>query len=148
MAGYGFYTIPSFTEFDWAKKLRHLYILTPQGICLFNQSFRSESVTDEDLLGGSLMAINTLIQELIQTDKTLRVIDHEDAKIIFEPGEQVNCVMVVEEDLYIIRQKVRELMKGFTLIFGDLMVEWDGEIHVFKSLQPIVNRIFEIKGEK
>lgn len=148
LAGYGFKSIPSFTEFDWKDKIRHLYILSPQGICLFQHSFRSEAITDEDLLGGSLMAINTLIQEIIKTDKTLRVIDQEDAKIIFETSPNANCVIVVDEDLYVIRQKIKEVMKGFDLIFGETMKEWEGEIHIFRSLQPLINRIFETETKK
>ena len=55
--------------------------------------------------------------------------------------------MVVDEDLYVIRHKLKELVKGFDLIFGEIMKEeWSGEIHIFRSLQPLVNRLFQIEN--
>jgi hypothetical protein len=145
LTGYGFYTIPSFTEFDWKEKIRHLYILSPQGLCLFQQSFQKGAITDEDLFGGSLMAIQSLMQEMIQSDKVLRAIDHQDTKIIFEQSPHVVLIMVAEEELYIVRLKLQQLAKEVELFFGDILVEWDGDLNLFKPLQPIVNKIFEIQ---
>ncbi|MHA1131478.1 MAG: hypothetical protein ACTSQQ_11815, partial [Candidatus Helarchaeota archaeon] len=41
LAGWGFYSIPSFTEFDWKEKIQSLYILNHSGICIYNQDFKS-----------------------------------------------------------------------------------------------------------
>jgi len=145
LSGYSFYSIPSgVTEFYWAKKIRHLYMLTPQGICIFQKPFKTKSITDEDLFGGSLIAIQSLMQEMIKSEKMLRVIDHEDAKIIFKQGIHVIAIMVADEDLSVVQFKLEKLLKEFEMIFGALMETWSGELNLFKPLDAMVNRIFDI----
>ncbi|MFX1298356.1 MAG: hypothetical protein ACFFD2_26315 [Promethearchaeota archaeon] len=145
LTGYGFYTIPSFTEFDWPEKIRHLYIVNPKGgVCLFHQAFKAEFI-DQDLFGGSLIAIQSLMQEMIQSDKMLKVIDHEDAKILFEKSPHAFAIMVADEDLYVIHQKLEQLLKEFEHLFSLTMEHWTGNLELFQPLQPIINRIFEIK---
>ncbi len=145
LAGFGFYTIPSFTEFDWNKKIRQLYILDPNGLCLFQQTIRSESVADKDLLGGSLMAVQSLMKEMIKSEKSLQVIDHGDAKIIFKQSFHAVAIMIADEDLYVVHNKLQQLLKEFELLFGNLMYRWSGNLDLFKPLQPVVNKIFELK---
>lgn len=145
LMGLGFTSIPSFTEFDWAKKVRHLYILNSNGLCLFQQPFKAGSVTDEDLLGGSLMAVQSLMKEMIQSETLLQVIDHGDAKILFERSPHALCIMIADEDLYIVHNKLQRLLQDFEMLFGSMMDTWSGNLDLFKPLQPIVNKIFELK---
>jgi len=144
LSGYSFYSIPSFTEFDWAQKIRHLYLLTPQGICIFQRPFKIKSITDEDLFGGSLIAIQSLMQEMIKSDKMLKVIDHEDAKIIFKQSLHAVAIMVADENLYIVQLKLQQLLKEFELLFGSFMEKWSGDLNLFQPLDPLVKRIFEV----
>ncbi|MFX1298355.1 MAG: hypothetical protein ACFFD2_26310 [Promethearchaeota archaeon] len=146
LAGYGFYAIPSFTEFDWKDKINSLYLISSSGICLFQQNFKSVHIKDEDLFGGGLVAMQALIQEMIQSDKALRVIDHEDLKIIFERSflSKVLVIMIAEEDLFTVHEKLQQFLKEFDLLFGDVIQEWRGDLNIFKPLEPIVNRIFEL----
>ncbi len=145
LMGYGFHTIPSFTEFDWDKKIRHLYILNPNGLCLFQHSFKMQSITDEDLLGGSLIAIQSLMKEMIQSDKFLQVIDHGDAKIIFDRNPYAIGIIIADEDLYVLHFKLKRLLKEFDLLFGPIMTDWAGNLDIFKTFCSSVNKIFEIK---
>ncbi len=147
LTGYGFYSIPSFTEFDWDKKLRHLYVLNKDGLCLYQYPFR-ESIADQDLLGGSLMAIQGLMKEMIQTDKSLKVIDHEDTKLIFKQSDHAVVVMIADDDLYIIHHKLEQLLREFEMLFGQAMEKWVGNLSLFEPLHPIILRIFEIKQPK
>jgi len=144
LIGYGFYTIPSFTEFDWDKKIRQLYILNLNGLCLLQQLFRKQSI-DEDLLGGSLVAVQSLMKEMIQSDKFLEIIDHGDAKIIFERTPYAIGIIIADENLYILHYKLQQLLKEFDLIFGALMKDWTGNLDMFKPFHSTVNKIFEIK---
>ncbi len=143
LAGWGFYSIPSFTEFDWKEKIHELYIISTSGICLYQQKFRMGHVKDEDLFGGGLVAMQSLIQEMIQSQKVLRVIDHEEVKILFESSPHALFIMVAKDDLYIVHHKLQQLAKDFELIYGDMMPEWGGDLNLFKPLESIVNRIFE-----
>lgn len=147
LIGYGFYTIPSFTEFDWDKKIRQLYILNLNGLCLLQQSFRKTQSIDEDLLGGSLTAVQSLMKEMIQSDKFLEVIDHGDAKIIFERTPYAIGIIIADENLYILHYKLRQVLREFDLIFGPIMKDWTGNLDLFKPFRPTVIRIFEIKLE-
>ncbi|MHA1650018.1 MAG: hypothetical protein ACTSYB_07475 [Candidatus Helarchaeota archaeon] len=144
LTGYGFYTIPSFTELDWDKKIRHLYLLNTNGVCIFHHAFREKSI-DQDLFGGSLVAIQSLMQEMIQSDKLLKTIDHEDAKILFEQSPHAIAIMIADEDLYIVHFKLQQLLKEFELLFGEIMERWTGNLDMFQPLRSIINKIFEIE---
>lgn len=148
LIGYGFYTIPSFTEFEWPEKIRHLYILNLNGLCLLQQSFKKMQPIDEDLLGGSLTAIQSLMKEMIQSDKALEIIDHGDTKIIFERTPYAIGIIIADENLYILHYKLKQLLNEFDLIFGPIMKDWTGNLDIFKPFRPTVNRIFEIKPER
>ena len=143
--GYGFYSIPSFSEFDWNQKIRHLYLLTPDGICVFQHSFKTRSIRDDDLFGGSLMAIQNILKDMMQSDKNLSVIDHEDAKIIFKQSKSIIAVMVADEELYIVDRKLEQLLNEFELSFGEMMQDWSGNVSLFQSLKYNVSKIFELK---
>jgi len=150
LTGIGFLSIPSFTEFNWREKIRQLYLVNPQGICVFQYAFKSsmksDSIRDEDLFSGGIFAIQSLMQEMINSDKTLSVIDHKDAKIIFEQSPHANVMMIADENLYIIHFKLQQLLKQFELLFGELMKDWNGDLNLFKPLQAIIKNIFEIKN--
>ncbi|TFF90094.1 MAG: hypothetical protein EU548_04745 [Promethearchaeota archaeon] len=143
--GYGFYTIPSFSEFDWETKIRHLYLLTPEGICLFQHSFKARSIRDDDLFGGSLMAIQNILKDMMQSDKNLSVIDHQDAKIIFKQSKSIIAIMVADQELYIVDRKLEQLLNEFELSFGEMMKDWSGNVSLFQSLKYNVSKIFELK---
>ena len=147
LTGYGFYTIPSFTEFDWNEKIRHLYVLNTNGLCLFQQPFREGSVADEDLLGGSLVAVQSLMGEMIQSERSLEVIDHGDAKMIFERSQNAIAIMVADENLYVVHHKLKQLLKEFEVLFGPTMNVWQGNLNHFYPLRPVVARIFELKPD-
>jgi hypothetical protein len=147
LIGYGFYTIPSFTEFDWDKKIRQLYILNLNGLCVLQQPFKKQSI-DEDMLGGALTAVQSLMKEMIQSDKFLEVIDHGDAKIIFERTPYAIGIIIADENLYILHYKLQQLLREFDLLFGPIMKDWTGNLDIFKPFRFNVNKIFEIKSEK
>lgn len=146
LAGYGFYSIPSFTEFDWEKKVRHLFLLNPEGLCIYQFAFKSGTISDEDLFSGSLMAIQSLMQEMVKSEKTIRVIDHEDVKILFERSPHCIGVILAEEDLYIVHFKLQQLLSEFELLFGPTMPNWKGDLDHFQPLNSVIKRIFEIKS--
>jgi peptidoglycan/LPS O-acetylase OafA/YrhL len=146
LAGYGFYSIPSFTEFDWEKKVRHLFLLNSEGLCIYQFAFKKGTISDEDLFSGSLMAIQSLMQEMVKSEKTIKVIDQEDVKILFERSSNALGVILAEEDLYIVHFKLRQLLSEFELLFGPTMQNWKGDLDHFHPLDSIIKRIFEIKS--
>ncbi len=148
LMGLGFYTIPSFSEFDWAQKIQYLYIInTLNGLCLFHQPFREGAVTDEDLLGGSLVAVQSLMKEMVKSREALKTIDHGDALFIFERSQHVIGIIIADEDLYIVHHKLQQLLKEFETLFGPSMDEWKGNLDYFYPLRPIIAKIFELKQE-
>jgi len=144
LLGLGFHSIKTFTEFDWKMKIRHLYLLNENGLCLFQQSFKQGVITDEDLLGGSLMAVQSLMKEMIQSEKAIQAIDHGDVKILFDRSPHVICIVIAEEQLYIIQYKIKQLLHEFEILFGPILDTWSGNLAIFQPFQAVVNKIFEL----
>lgn len=94
------------------------------------------------------MAVQSLMKEMIQSEKYLQVIDHGDAKIIFERTPNAIGIIIADENLYILHHKLQQLLGEFDLLFGSIMKNWTGNLDLFKPLQPSFIKIFEIKQEK
>ncbi|NVM04999.1 MAG: hypothetical protein HWN67_21940, partial [Candidatus Helarchaeota archaeon] len=77
----------TFTEFGWREKLKELFIIAPNGGTLFYHTF-AEKTSDKipDLITAGLSGIKDILAEMIQSKQTLKVVDHQDVKILFEYG--------------------------------------------------------------
>ncbi|NVM30261.1 MAG: hypothetical protein HWN65_15560 [Candidatus Helarchaeota archaeon] len=135
-----------FMELQWPQKIRHVYLLLAhKGFCLFDNCFKpGESKNlSPNLVSGFIAGISSLVQEITQTDKKLKVIDVEDIKIILEHGNRnVIGVLMTEENFKILRNKLKKLVEGFESQFAEALADFSGNISQFERTKEIVDGIF------
>ncbi len=136
-----------FIELRWAQKIHHLYIcLADRGTCLYDQSFSDEESLECSLVTGFISGISSLVQEITNTQKRLKVIDVEDIKIILEYGKKNTIgVLITEENFKILRIKLRRLLEIFEKEFENEFSTFSGCIDAFKRTGKFVDRIFTYK---
>ncbi|MDD1779096.1 MAG: hypothetical protein LUQ65_13095 [Candidatus Helarchaeota archaeon] len=136
-----------FIELHWAQKIHHLYIcLADRGICLYDHSFRNEEVLDCSLVTGFISGISSLIQEITNTQKKLKVIDVEDIRIILEYGKKNTLgVLMTEENFKILRVKLGKLLEIFETEFKSELSTFSGRVDIFERTTKFVDRIFTNK---
>ncbi|NHI93509.1 MAG: hypothetical protein EAX96_13560 [Candidatus Lokiarchaeota archaeon] len=138
-----FLRFETFTEFGWKDKLRELYIIAPNGTTLFHYSFiRDERNQDLDLISSGLTGVEGILGELIQSKKKLKIVDHQDIKIIFEYGEYTTIALITYENLRIYLPKLTSLRVKFEKLFQDVLKDWSGRIEVFRPANHLVNEFF------
>ncbi len=146
--GYAFVSFESFTELDWSKKLNHLFIIGRNGTNLFDFSFiHGENEPDPDIITASLSGIKELMASIIRSKDFVRVVDHQDIKIIFEYGQYATLALITTENLHIYHLKLANLRHLFEDFFQDILPKWDGKTDVFLPTKHLVREVFELKDD-
>ncbi|MBD3228608.1 MAG: hypothetical protein GF329_10520 [Candidatus Lokiarchaeota archaeon] len=147
-----FVGLPSFQEFEWKKHIRKILIIHKSGICLADHDFKEisdDSIGDSQFIAGGLTGISQMITEIVQekdqdgVKKRLEVMDHKDVKLIFQYGDKLTAVMIVDLNLDIYKFKLNKLIKYIESLYSDLLDDWDPDkVFQFKPVNSIVQRFF------
>ena len=144
--GYIFVSFESFVELDWPKNLNHLFIIARNGVNLFDYSFvHAENEPDPDIITASLSGIKELMASIIRSKNFVRVVDHQDLKLIFAYGEYATLVLIATENLHIYHQKLAHLMQLFEDSFQNTLPNWDGKLDIFLPTKQLIQQVFELK---
>ncbi|NVM31258.1 MAG: hypothetical protein HWN65_20640 [Candidatus Helarchaeota archaeon] len=144
LLGFCFLSFETFTEFGWKDKLKELFIIAPSGATLFHYSFIKEARSrDPDLITSGLTGVKGILGEMVQSKKTLKVVDHQDVKIIFEYGAHATLALIAQENLRILHSKLATLSTQFENLFQDVLSHWVGETEVFLPSKHLIEEIFK-----
>lgn len=136
-------SIETLTEFEWRDKLKELFIIAPNGGTLFHYNFEKETDFHEpDLITAGLTGVKDILAEMVQSKEKLKVVDHQDIKIIFEYGTYSILALITYENLRIYHSKLAQLMKQFEKFYQDVFIHWSGEIEVFRPSKELIEEIF------
>jgi hypothetical protein len=150
-----FIGVPSISEFIWFEKIKILNIIYQNGISIAHYQFRKEKEDDngkkpldELLVAGGLASISQVISNIIQSEKHLETVDHGDVKLLFDYGKYLINVLVVDEVLETLRDKLKKFTKLVEFLYEDHLSRWDGDLTQFSLLDPIVQTTFEPQKKK
>jgi len=140
--------ILSARESDWAESLRNLYVFNKDSICLYTKSYLSVEdsldLPSEDLITGGLTGILTLISEITNEKKNLRIIDKERVKIYFSYGRNVIVTLISTKYMPILFKKLELFTKAFEQRFEAQLENFSGKINVFlNNTDDLVARYFK-----
>lgn len=100
------------------------------------------SLQDSDLISSGLTGIQGLLAEMVQSKQRLKVVDHQDVKILFEYGEYSTIALIACENFHIYHFKLSALMQQFENLFQDVLAKWMGETDVFLPVKRLIESIF------
>ncbi|NHI94589.1 MAG: MFS transporter [Candidatus Lokiarchaeota archaeon] len=135
-------SLPPAEEMEWAKDLIHLYVIKDNGVLMSDYSFVEKELVDHDLFSGGISGITTILQEMVDSQQKLKVIDHEDKKLLFEYGEQFSIILVAKKDLKILRTKLKKLTEQIQTVFWETIASWDGDLELFKPIKTLIRNYF------
>ena len=78
----------------------------------------------------------------MRSDKVLKVVDHQDVKIVFEYGTYSTLALVAFENLRIYHSKLASLIEKFENLFQDTLANWKGETEVFIPSKQLIEETF------
>ena len=143
-------TLPSFGEMDWHQKIREIYLMHKDGTVLAHVTKEKKSKVEEKVIKTesttqAISGINKLLKEVTQSEKTVEAIDYSDTKLLFGATNNAVLVVVAEEDLETIREKIGEFMTIFNNIYKDILQQGlTDDLQIFKPAEATIRRIFEI----
>lgn len=145
LIAYGFSAFSTFTDLKWKEKMRELFVISNNGICLFAFSFEKQMpLVDSDLIAGGFSGIQLLLSEMMKTKENLQLINYQNLKIMLEQGSSTVIVLIVKEESRFLQYKLKIFSQEFENFFKDILKEWRGQIDAFKPTSMLINRIFEL----
>ncbi|MFX1384212.1 MAG: hypothetical protein ACFFBP_17390 [Promethearchaeota archaeon] len=132
---------------NWEKSLSDLFVLTKDGVSMYNFSFGIE-LRRPELITGMISALSTFMKEATGSKEGLRTIDQQDKKIILNHGEFTTVALIGDKDLPIIHKRVKKFTDTFENKYGKRLLNWSGEITMFKDAEPIVTKFFPVSMEE
>ncbi|MFX1384211.1 MAG: hypothetical protein ACFFBP_17385 [Promethearchaeota archaeon] len=132
---------------NWEKSLRDLFVLTKQGVSMYNYSFGIE-LRRPELISGMISALSTFMQEATGSKEDLRTIDQQDKKVILNHGEYTTVALICDKDLPIIHKRVKNFTEKFENRYGKQLLNWFGETSMFKDAETIVSKFFPVSMEE
>jgi hypothetical protein len=152
MSGLGFLaialmTLPTLAEFGWEEKIQHLLVLMEGGILVYEYDFTEKSVVDSDLVGSGLSGIVDLVKEMTGSKKGIKIIRQDQKDIYLEYGKKVTIVIIAEEELLILFEKIAQFTQEFEHLFANDIDSWDGNLKRFKDAESLVLKYF-LPGEQ
>ncbi|MHA1681786.1 MAG: hypothetical protein ACTSUE_12320 [Promethearchaeota archaeon] len=150
LTGLGFIGLPSLSEIHWADYLVHLYVFhIDTAACIYDENLLNaeklkvkrqlevdgggEEDIPADLFSSGVVGVMGLIKEMVRSEKRLKVLDHEDKKILLEYGKKVSVALLTFRDLQIYHEKLNNYIKKIEEEFEKPLEKWDGEISRFKE---------------
>jgi len=113
----------------WPDYLFQLYVTHESGMLLYEYEFKKRDLdVESDLISGGIIGLTTMLTEIVRGKKPLRVIDHGDKKILFRysPNLDVVFVLVVKDDLLVLRNKLKAFSKDFEEQFREKIANMQG----------------------
>jgi len=139
-------SLPPAEEINWRDEIIHLYVISSGGIIMSHYSFIEDNVADSDLLAGGISGIITILKEIVGSNELLKVIDHEDKKLLFEydNNQQFLVALLTNKNLNILRTKLKKLTNQIQSVFWEIIRKWDGNIEIFIPIKTMIRNIFEL----
>ncbi|MHA1359434.1 MAG: hypothetical protein ACTSRC_15070 [Candidatus Helarchaeota archaeon] len=130
---------------NWERHVRHLYVLTKNGIPLYDKRLGGVSTADPSLVTSALIGISSIVQEIVGSERQLKTIDHMDNKILFAHGHYIIVAVLSEVDFPIIRKKINQFTNRFEFYFRQQLENWKGDVDSFFGASKLINEFFPIE---
>lgn len=138
-------SLPPAEEMEWPTQILQMYIIIEGGIEIAEYSFEAGERVDAQLFSGGVTGITAMLQEMIKSQNRVKVIDHEDKKLLFEYGKKFQVALVALKDLRILRTKLRTLTQEIESVFWETIANWDGNLDVFKPIRTMIRNYFVVE---
>jgi hypothetical protein len=132
---------------NWKKALKNLFVLTKDGVSLYEYSFGIE-IQDPALISAMIAALTNFVREATGSKKALRTVDQEDKKVILYHGDYVTVALLAEKDLPIIHKRIKRFTESFEEQYGIHLKGWRGETSIFKGTELLLNKEFPLDVEE
>ncbi|MHA2424945.1 MAG: hypothetical protein ACXAEF_09170 [Candidatus Thorarchaeota archaeon] len=140
--GIGAIYSPALGELDWKQQLVELYIIQQGGLLVYHYEFERTSDLDQVLTAAGISGIQSLFQEITQSDMGLNVVSVGKFEILFSHSRSFTSVLITKAPYNVLIDKIEEFTNMFELMFGAIIQNFEGNLKEFSSTKELVNSVF------
>ena len=134
-------------ESDWRNSIQYLFVVRKAGVPVYSQDLyegrsKKPALSDE-LLGGALSGICSLVKELVNNEQPLKVIKQIGYNILLEEGDTIFVALFSIKELKIIRRKLEAFLHEFEEIFKEPLKNNVQNITAYSSAKDLVGKHFD-----
>jgi len=126
--------------------VHEVFLLTSDGIVMFHKSYIPKNLYDEDIFGGMLTAVKTLIQDMLASEDSkegLKEIKKGSFKLLVEDGNNFYLTIIGEgDDITKIRDEMNEAVETINDIYSVILSKWKGNMNKFDGLEQDLEKFF------
>ena len=93
-------------------------------------------------MGGALVAVSSIFNEILRDKKIIKVIKQENFTIHIEEGKHVIIALIALHEIKKIRKKMQEFLDDFEDFFEDALLKGIAEVQLFMPTTKIVQKHF------
>ncbi|MFX1575296.1 MAG: hypothetical protein ACFFB0_21380 [Promethearchaeota archaeon] len=137
-----FISIPSFSEYEWKKKVENLFIIHKSGLLIYEKSFvEKDKLSYRSSVSGILASLRMMLEQ-ISEEQAASIIEKKGKYIVIQPGFYLYGVLISEEKLNSFPLLLKNLIEKIEIIYSNLLQEWDGDLNVFRPIDKIIQDYF------
>lgn len=134
------------SELNWYRRIQHLYLFVPGGICIYDYPFQREIEADEAISPGmfsaGLESISMLIQELTSRGSNVKIVEQEDMTIMLEHGNYCSGALITEDNLMILQRKLKQLIQEVEEFYQEEFENFKGNVTSFSKVGKFIQKYF------
>ncbi|MBD3229487.1 MAG: hypothetical protein GF329_14985 [Candidatus Lokiarchaeota archaeon] len=121
-----------------------LVVLTKFGTPLYGVELRSRKKIEieKTLLSGMITAITNVFTEIFKTDATIRNITSKGIKILIEPGEEIEVMIITDKNTYFLSQGLKRFTKLFEKKYAEELEKGTRDLLKFKDATYFLKKVF------
>ncbi|MFW9795271.1 MAG: hypothetical protein ACFFEE_13265, partial [Candidatus Thorarchaeota archaeon] len=140
--GYGSIYSPALGELDWKNQLVELFVIQQGGLLIYHYEFEKTSELDQVLTAAGISGVQSLFQEITNSDMGLNVVSVGKYEIFFSHSISFTSVLISKAPYNVLIDKIEEFTNTFELMFGTIIQNFEGNLKEFSSAKELVTSIF------
>ncbi len=137
-----FLSTPSFSEYDWKKKVENLFIMHKSGLLIYEKSFiKKDQKSYRSSVSGVITSLRMMLEQMSEEEDT-SIIEKKGKYIVIQPGLYIYGVLISEEKLNSLHILLKNLIEKIEVIYYNLLQKWDGDLKVFRPIDKIIQDYF------
>ena len=140
--GFGAIYSPALGELDWRSQLVEIYVMQHGGLLVYHCEFERTGDLDQVLTAAGMSGVQSLFQEITQSDLGLNVVSVGKFEILFSHSTSFTSVLITKAPYNILVDKIEEFTNTFEIMFGAIIQNFEGNLSEFSSAKELVDSVF------
>ncbi len=125
-----------------AKRVKMVYLIYKDGRLIRNYPESKADEYDSDIFSGMLTALHDFAKEILQSTRSIGLIEYGENKILIEKGQAIYAAAVIHgKEPETLRARLNALVREFESKYENELCEWSGDAGEFGYADEMLKEI-------